>query len=92
MGMLDIQVTCEEFPGDSGSGCTTYTGLIEGDDLTKEFTIVNPKASRDVQVVIRQDFAPYKEVYPSPKYGEDVITVEFFKAPATGENYKVIIQ
>jgi len=74
---------------------TSYAETITGDSTETDFTINHELGTRDCIVQIRENFSPYSSVSPadySLEYTDtDNIEVKFSSAPATGDEYRIIV-
>lgn len=72
-----------------------YAETITGDSSETDFTINHDLGTRDCLVQIRENFAPYGSVSPADYSLEftdaDNIEVKWGTAPATGDEYRVLV-
>jgi hypothetical protein len=79
-----------QISGSSSSAITEFT--INGDDITTGFTINHAKNKQFVGIEIVRNTSPYDTVYTSVRRpNADCVCVTFDIAPASGQEFKVLI-
>lgn len=66
------------------------TGLLLGDNITKDFVITHNINSSN-HIIVIYDASTNYEIYTEIEIGLNNDTISFFKAPPTGENYRAVI-
>lgn len=83
-------IASENYVG-TAIAATTFSSDITGDDSTTAFVITHSLSTRDVIVQV-YDASTYSTVYTDVvRTSTAAVTVTFATAPATGENYRVVV-